>query len=204
MHAILPSLELSVCCVRREVNCKGGGEKKDFQNSSWKSRRSSRFLTNPSADLWSLSHLPNRSGGQRSTCPWDKDMDKLEQDLLIAWVLMFIEHLLWEKFSAKSQVRRGVRKITVKVDKILSMFSEILNQEKKISQVQEEKTSMQMTSVIREAMQRVIELCCPKSLIPSYLRCLLFLQILDLFYILGLPHLKSSAWEFWPWSIHLF
>lgn len=59
------------------------------------------------------------------------------------------------------QVRRGVRKITVKVDKILSMFSEILNQEKKISQVQEQKTSMQMTSVIREAMQRVIELCCP-------------------------------------------
>lgn len=34
-------------------------------------------------------------------------MDKLEQDLLIAWVLMFIEHLLWEKFSAKSQVRQG-------------------------------------------------------------------------------------------------
>lgn len=66
---------------------------------------------------------------------------------------MFIEHLLWEKFSAKNQVRWGIRKITVKVHKILSMFSEILNQEKKISQVQEQKTSKQMTSVIREAMK---------------------------------------------------
>ena len=66
---------------------------------------------------------------------------------------MFIEHLLWEKFSAKTQVRWGVRKITVKVHKILSMFSEILNQEKKISQVQEQKTSKQMTSVIRGAMK---------------------------------------------------
>ena len=41
----------------------------------------------------------------------------------------------------------------MKVHKILSMFSEILNQEKKISQVQEQKTSKQMTSVIREAMK---------------------------------------------------
>ena len=46
----------------------------------------------------------------------------------------------------------------MKVDKILSMFSEILIQDKKIAHAHEHNTSKQMTSVIRVAMQRVIEL----------------------------------------------
>lgn len=46
----------------------------------------------------------------------------------------------------------------MKVDKILSMFSEILIQRKKIARVHEHNTSKQMTSVIRVATQRVIEL----------------------------------------------
>lgn len=80
MGMILPSLELPMDYVRAEgVNCKGGREKKDFLNSSRKSRRPSGFLINPSADLWSLNCPPHRLVGLRPTCPRDKDMDKLEK-----------------------------------------------------------------------------------------------------------------------------
>lgn len=69
--------------------------------------------------------------------------------------LMFTEHPLWEKFSIKCLVRWEARKITTKMQKILSMFPSILNQDKKIVHVQKYNTREQVINVIK--LQRFIE-----------------------------------------------
>lgn len=81
----------------------------------------------------------------------------------------------------------------MKVDKILSTFSEILIQDKKIARVHEHNTGKQMTSVIRAAMQSHRTLTSHVPGTTSYLRCLLFPQILASFWVLGLFHLKDSV-----------
>lgn len=72
---------------------------------------------------------------------------------------MFTEHLLWEKFNAKCLIRWVARKITTKMQKILSMFSSILGQDKTIARVHKYNTREQMMNVIRDLVN--FDFVCP-------------------------------------------
>lgn len=150
-HVLTQFRAFLVMYYSKRVNCNGGGEKESFPNSPRKRRRPSGFLTNPSSRSVVL-ELPSHTASWSMTNMPLGQWIRWTRDLLIVWILgslIFIEYLLWEKFSAKCQVRWAARKITTKIQKILSTFSGILNQDEKLAHLHKYNMRKQMISVIR-------------------------------------------------------